>query len=273
MMKINYSEITNYLTKPPIYEKGNAFMWTDPHIQPFLLEAHINLENDIASRNKKSIEKTVLWMKSLFMNQSSLDVLDLGCGPGLYIENFYKPNHHIVGIDMSENSLNYAKKHTKGVTFIQANYLEIDLNQTFDLIYMIYCDFGVLSIDEQNQLMHIAKKHLKKGGLFIIDGYNLKFFYHIKAHRSWDMESFGFWSHQPHLVLNETFIYQEEDAFLEQHIVFEEQQTIPKIYRFYNHIYSLKKMKLLFNHHQFSEITCYHHIIDDDTVDFYIFKK
>ena len=270
-MNIDLIEIQKYSIKPALYEKGNAIMWTNPHIQPYLLEAHLDPHINIASRRKDQIEKTIHWMKSLFPIGKSLDVLDLGCGPGLYIEHFYHPNQKVIGIDFNVCSLEYAKNHTKGVTFIQKNYLELDLSQTFDLIYMIYCDFGVLALTEQNQLLNIVEKHLKKGGLFVMDGYNHHFKKHIKEERTWDLESNGFWSNKPYLVLNETYVYSEDNAFLEQHIVFEDDKK-PQVYRFYNHIFSAKDMQNKFKH-QFADIKLYQHVIDDECVDFYVFKR
>jgi len=38
----------------------------------------------------------------------------------------------------------------------------------FDMIMMIYCDFGVLSSDERNQLIEIIYKALRPGGVFIL---------------------------------------------------------------------------------------------------------
>lgn len=271
MMNIDYIEIQKYSIKPTLYEKGNAMMWTHPHIQPYLLEAHLNPKINAASRTIDQIEKTVCWMKSLFPKGKTLDVLDLGCGPGLYIEHFYHPNQNVIGIDFNVCSLEYAKNHTKGVTYIQKNYLELDLNQTFDLIYMIYCDFGVLTLREQHQLLSIVEKHLKPDGLFVMDGYNHHFKKHIKEERTWDLELSGFWSDKPYLVLNETFIYPEENAFLEQHIVFED-GIKPQVYRFYNRIFNLNDMQSIFTH-QFSDIQHYQNVIDDKCVDFYVFKR
>ncbi len=40
-MKIQ--EILQHASRPEIYDKGNAIMWTDPYISQQLLDVHLNL--------------------------------------------------------------------------------------------------------------------------------------------------------------------------------------------------------------------------------------
>ena len=60
-------------------------MWTDPHISKKLLELHINPNHDIASRSPEKIDKLTDWILEK-CNKNKMDILDLGCGPGLYAE-------------------------------------------------------------------------------------------------------------------------------------------------------------------------------------------
>ena len=264
--------IINYCEKPPLYEKGNAFMWTNPHIQPYLLDFHLNPSANVASRDQNSIDKTIAWINTIMQDKTGLTILDLGCGPGLYAERFSQLGHHVTGVDINHFSLSYAIKHTKDVTYLNTDYLMLSIDETFDLIYMIYCDFGVLSLDEQNILLKKVKSLLKPNGIFIMDGYNESYYKQIKTHRSWNYEISGFWSHLPHLVLHETFLYETEKAFLEQYMIIENNEKL-SVYRFYNHVYTLALLKKRFECHLFDSITVHKHVIDDSTVDFYIFSK
>lgn len=60
-------------------------MWTDAHISKQLLNVHLNPDIDLASRKKASIESTVNWILNS-VNLEKMNILDLGCGPGLYAE-------------------------------------------------------------------------------------------------------------------------------------------------------------------------------------------
>ncbi len=60
-------------------------MWTDPYISRQLLELHVNPDHDIASRGKTKIENITNWILTQ-TNKTKLEILDLGCGPGLYAE-------------------------------------------------------------------------------------------------------------------------------------------------------------------------------------------
>jgi len=82
-MKI--SNIHNKTIKPKLYEKGNAVMWTDKHISKQLLNVHLNSEIDLGSRKTETIDSTIEWILAN-IETKQLNILDLGCGPGLYSE-------------------------------------------------------------------------------------------------------------------------------------------------------------------------------------------
>lgn len=52
------------------------------YIAKNMLAAHLDLNNDAASRNLKTIKKTIRWIETKIPKKGR--VLDLGCGPGLY---------------------------------------------------------------------------------------------------------------------------------------------------------------------------------------------
>ena len=110
---MNLADIISKIEKPKIYEKGTAFMWTDEHISKQLLNIHLNPDIDLGSRKKSTIEKTANWILDTQKEKGKLNILDLGCGPGLYTEIFAKAGHNVTGIDISKNSIEYAKKCAK----------------------------------------------------------------------------------------------------------------------------------------------------------------
>ena len=116
-------------------------MWTDPHISKKLLELHINPNHDIASRSPEKIDKLTDWILEK-CNKNNMDILDLGCGPGLYAEIMAQKGHNVTGVDFSENSIHYALKKAKqkqlNIKYFCRNYLELDFENQFDSLDIPY---------------------------------------------------------------------------------------------------------------------------------------
>lgn len=253
--------------KPNLYEPGTHMMWTEPYIQPFLLEAHLSNHTDAASRKQPKIEKIVEFILVNQKNKSK--ILDLGCGPGLYLKEMAKYGHETYGIDFSQYSLDYAEKINQelklNMKLIHGDYILTPFPKDLDIISLIYCDFGVLS--DQNQKILLSKVHqsLNKEGFLVLDFYNENKRIMIKESNDFEIEEKGFWRPHPHIVLNQTFHYEDQMAFLDQHIVMDENLSV---YRFYNHYYTDQKIIEMMKNIGFSSVEIYHDIIDEKEVSF-----
>ena len=219
-MKIE--DLLLYNSQPEIYETGNAFMWSDEHISQKLLEVHLNPEIDLASRKLTTINQTVEWI----LEKSEIEkgvILDLGCGPGLYAERFASKGFKVKGIDISKNSVEYAKEQAiqRGldIQYTAMNYLELNEENVFDLAILIYTDLGVLLPAEQNLLLLKVYKALKPGGVLIFDVLNDKKLKSKVTPRIWEVAENGFWSDRPYLALSESFLYPKQKVILYQHLL------------------------------------------------------
>ncbi len=263
---MNINKIINELQGVTLYEKGTHTMWTDEYISKQLLEMHLNPNVDIASRSSENIESTVNYiLKNIKCEKAS--ILDLGCGPGLYTEKLAEKRHKVTGVDFSKNSINYAKNRLKEnglqIDYVCDNYLNLDYDNKFDLIIMIYCDFGVLSLEERNTLIKKIYKALKKGGVFIFDTLNENSLSNMKFESSWEFSSGGFWSDKPYLALSQSKHFKENKAILDEHIVINEVGE-HKIYRFWNHYLNYEEVNAIFQQHNFSKIEVKENIISSD---------
>ena len=156
------------------YSKNNvASLWTDSYISKRMLEYHLQTDNDIASRNIKEIEKAVDYVIKKY-NPKSL--CDLGCGAGLYTNLYQQRGLTVTGVDISRNSIRYAKQQNKKVKYRKANYIDLDLKDKFDFVTMIYCDFGTLTDVNRGVMLDNAKSIMKDDGLFMFDVWNYKFY-------------------------------------------------------------------------------------------------
>jgi len=252
-MKI--SDILLKTGKPRLYEKGTSFMWTDDHISKQLLSIHLNHNIDSASRKMPSIKATADWILKVQPQNKKLEILDLGCGPGIYTGMFAQCGHNVTGVDISQNSIDYAKKEALSkeltISYIHANYLELELAEnSYDLVTLIYTDLGVLLPSERNNLLSFVYRVLKKGGMFVFDVLKDNNIDTKTTPKNWEAATAGFWKETPYIALSESFLYGDEKVILYQHIVLDEQDHI-EIYRFWTHFFSNNDLDEMLTKHQF----------------------
>lgn len=255
-MKI--ADIINNSSKPQLYEKGTSVMWTDSHISKQLLDVHLNSEIDLASRKTNTIKSTVEWILGS-TDLRKLNILDLGCGPGLYSELLAKKGHKVTGVDFSSHSIKYAKKEAEkknlDIRYLNENYLELELEEnSFDLVILIYTDFGVLLPPERDQLLDVIRKVLKPNGIFIFDVLNDNNIESKTSPKSWEVSKQGFWKDEPYLALSDSYFFEKGKVILYQHILLDEQENM-NVYRFWTHFFSHSDLSKILNDHGYKEVS------------------
>ena len=267
--------------RPAVYSKGTAQMWVDKYISDRLLEVHLNPEIELASRKGATIEKTVRWILDKVPGDR-LEILDLGCGPGLYAEKMAVKGHTVTGMDFSANSISYARGSADckglGITYLHQDYLELDDENRYDLIMMIFTDFGVLIPEERERLLKNIRRALKPGGRFIFDVLNENFPVKEAGAKNWESEEKGFWRDKPYLALTESIYYEEQQVTLSQHVIIDGSEEVD-IYRFWIHTFSHGGLEGILSSHNFRDTECYDRLIPDcdmyrsEDVTFCISKK
>ena len=248
---MNITDILLKSEKPAIYEKGTSFMWTDPHISDELLSVHLDPDVDLASRKRTSILKTIEWILDLPAKPNTLRILDLGCGPGIYTELLAQKGHQVTGVDISKNSIEHARNSARmkelAVTYINANYLELEFKkEAYDLVLLIYADFGVLLPQERMALLQKVYESLKPDGKLVFDVLSDNNIEQKKTPKNWEVCAGGFWTNKPCLALSEAFLYKEQKVILYQHNIIDSDENI-ETYRFWTHFFNEKDLKLLLN--------------------------
>lgn len=212
------NKLFSYLQKPSLWQRSPEPFWDDEHISKGLLEAHLNPDWDAASRNHSYIARSVKWLESLIPAGSS--ILDLGCGPGLYARKLSDTGYDVTGIDFSRRSIAYAREHDRKTKYIYQNYLEMEYNEAFDAILLIYCDYGALIPEERKTLLSKIHRALKPNGLFIFDVFTERTHNGKSDHTYWSWnENGGFWSGKPHLSLEAEYYYHEHMAKVKKAVV------------------------------------------------------
>lgn len=213
-----FNELFTLLHKPVLWQRSNETFWDDGHISKGMLDAHLDPDWEAASRKHSDIDRSVQWISTIIPEHAK--ILDLGCGPGLYTKRLTALGYDVTGIDFSRRSIEFAKSQDVITKYIYKNYLEIDYTDAFDVVTLIYCDYAALTAEERNTLMKKVHIALKDGGLFILDVFTEKHFSKKVSTTSWNLcEHGGFWSPEPHICLEATYLYENNRVAVDQYIV------------------------------------------------------
>ncbi len=236
---MNNKIITFFQDTVPVYQNSTKVFWDDEHISKGMLSAHLDTDNDGASRKLSTMQKSVDWICEQCPNPKQKRLLDLGCGPGIYSELLYDKGFSVTGIDFSKRSIEYAKAHAqetnRKIEYHYQNYLDMNYEEEFDISILIYCDFGVLSPKDRNILLAKIYKALKNGGILILDAFNEPYKDSFTETQSVKFERNGFWSPNPHVVIQKNYLYTEANNTLERYLIITEDNC--ECFNIWNQIY------------------------------------
>lgn len=105
---------------------------------------------------QECIDKTHILLIDTFnkyLRQDESRVLDIGCGPGLYLKDF-SPQHKLWGLDINKNMLTIAKQNVPQAKLIQGDFLEYQFNTKFDFIYSV----GVVQYVKPDEIIFFFNK-------------------------------------------------------------------------------------------------------------------
>ena len=224
-----YTEILSLLKRPALYEQGTMALWTDEHISKGMLLAHLDPDWDAATRKPATLRNIVQWIAKIAPSQTHPNMLDLGCGPGLYAEAFHDAGYTVSGIDISTRSIEYAKQSAQTkclpISYHHRDYLTMDDRSQYDLITLIYYDFGVLSPRERAKLLNKVYAALKPGGLFIVEVLTPEHFADQPEKKTWTYEQSGFFCADAHLCLHSFYRYDAKNTILDQYVIVTDQDV------------------------------------------------
>jgi SAM-dependent methyltransferase len=223
---IMFNELTRFLTKPELYAPSTKSLWDDEHISKGMLEAHLSPDSDAATRNPTFLAESVRWIAKIASPAQHKFLLNLGCGPGLYAEQFRKAGYSVTGLDFSRRSVAYAKEQTilnkSNIEYHYQDYLTISYTEQFDVITLIYCDYAALPTADRLSLLRKVHQALRPKGKFIFDVFTPTT--RTEERRSWQYYAGGgFFSGDAHICLESVHQYDDEGPTeLTQHIVITE---------------------------------------------------
>ncbi len=129
-----------------------------------------------SNRDHKEAELFIDNLISLLNPPTDTNFLDLGCGKGRHSIYLNAKTYTVTGIDLSEESIAYAKQFESDSLHFQVHDMrKIFQENKFDFILNLFTSFGYFENEEDNfDAIHAVYKALKPNGIFVLDFLNVE---------------------------------------------------------------------------------------------------
>lgn len=180
--------------------------WDESAFSQRMLANHLSQEHDWASRRLTVIEQQVMWIARQI--PAGARILDLGCGPGFYIQRLAERGFRCTGVDFSPASIDWARQQAQNAG-LDINYIQQDIRayhpgKSFDFIMMTFGELNVFSAADAHGLISHCAQWLEPGGKLLVEVHT---FDEVKrqglAQASWQRCPHGLFLAEPHLLLTE----------------------------------------------------------------------
>jgi SAM-dependent methyltransferase len=213
--------INQTVDEETLWDGAYKIPWDDTDFSRRMLAEHLSQEHDLASRRQDMIRTQVHWIHEHIYNNTPAKLLDIGCGPGLYIEQFAALDYDCSGIDFSPASIEYAKSQLGDkAKLIEGNILSVDFGSGYDIAMMIYGEFNVFSPDECRKILKKTFEALSPGGKLLLEAHTFEAVERIgRAQNGWYKSGpglLGLFSDEPHICLTENHWLNRQQTALQQ---------------------------------------------------------
>ncbi len=195
---------------PTPWVEGDNIPWQDPAFSQRMLTEHLSQEHDLASRRASLVEAHVRFIAELISELDNGRILDLGCGPGLYLHRLARLGHRGRGIDFSPAAIRYARsvaaREELDCHFEQADLRKADFGEGFDLVLLIYGQINVFKRRDARKILRRAYSALAPGGVLVLEPQTPEVIRgSVDGATDWTAAESGLFSSGPHLLLHERF--------------------------------------------------------------------
>lgn len=104
------------------------------------------------------------------------EILDLACGKGRHAIFLNKLGYKVTGIDLSPQSINYAKQFENESLHFEVHDMRLKYDKKFDAIFNLFTSFGYFETEVENlAIIKTIKNSLKSNGVAVIDFLNTNY--------------------------------------------------------------------------------------------------
>jgi SAM-dependent methyltransferase len=219
-----------------LWDGAYKIPWDDPVFSRRMLAEHLSQEHDLASRKSQMIREQVQWIHEHMCNNTPVKLLDIGCGPGLYIEQFAALDYDCCGIDFSPASIEYARSHLgEKVKLVNGDIRSVDFGSGYDLATMVFGEFNVFSPDECKKILKKTFEALSPGGKLLLEAHTFDAVERVgRAPNSWYKSGpglLGLFSDDPYICLIENRWLDKQKTALQQFHILDPADGSVKSYR------------------------------------------
>jgi SAM-dependent methyltransferase len=213
---------------PDPWQEGDNIPWHDPAFSARMLAEHLSQEHDAASRRLPKIEAHVDWIHQAVLDEQPTKVLDLGCGPGLYLERLAGHGHHGLGLDYSPASIEYARERAQtlglDVSYRLADIRDTDYGHGYGLAMLLYGELNVFCPADARRILGKAAAALAPGGRLLLEPHTYDAVREMgERGRRWSSHARGLFSPRPYLLLTESLWHPEAGAVTHRYYVVDAQ--------------------------------------------------
>ena len=200
------------------WAEGDNLPWDDPDFSQRMLAEHLSQQHDRASRRTATIDAQVRFLARQVNHEVSHEpnhddaarVLDLACGPGLYLHRLARLGYRCHGIDFSPAAIRHARSvaaaEALDCTFERADLRQADLGRGYALVLLVYGQINVFPRPDARDILRRAHAALAPGGTLVLEPQTpeaVRATGHGDA--TWTSARSGLFAAGPHLLLEERF--------------------------------------------------------------------
>ncbi len=200
------NDLINRSCPPTPWTEGDNIPWDDPDFSNRMLAEHLSQDHDLASRRSTIVDRQVAAISADLPGQAT--VLDLACGPGLYLNRFAAAGHRGVGIDFGPASIEHARSEAPSdlVEYRLEDLRTAGFGSGFDLVLLLYGQLNVFRRSEAASLLERAYAALRPVGRIILEPQT---YAHVaqsgQETPSWTTHEKGLFAAEAHVLLTESF--------------------------------------------------------------------
>lgn len=243
-----------------LWDGAYKIPWDDPDFSRRMLAEHLSQEHDLASRKRQMIRTQVQWIHENICNNTHAKLLDIGCGPGLYIEQFAALDYDCCGIDFSPASIEYAKSQLGDkARLVNGDIRVVEFGGGYDLAMMVFGEFNVFSPNECRQILKKTFEALSPGGKLLLEAHTFDAVERIgRTPNSWYKSGpglLGLFSDDPHICLMENHWLDKQQTALQQFHILDAADGTVTLYRSTTKAWTIDQYKQLLKEAGFVHIT------------------
>jgi len=168
---------------PRPWRDGAQLPWSDPAFSHRMLDVHLDPGTHMATRAPHVVRAHVDWLLGQLAARAGTPgpwrVLDVGCGPGLYLHELAARGHGGCGFDVAPEPLRWAREHAE-TNHLDLRFLAADLTALpddfaarsgapFDAVTFWFGEFHSFGPAQARAFLPRLTGLLRPGGLFVLE--------------------------------------------------------------------------------------------------------